>query len=73
MPEEQNRIVADHLSTHLLCPTETAIENLQKEGITEGVVNIGDIMLDAVHRMQSQGIYLSQKDINFALQQVNEI
>ncbi len=47
MPEEQNRIVADHLSSHLLCPTETAIENLKKEGITEGVVNVGDIMLDA--------------------------
>ena len=47
MPEEQNRIVADHLATHLLCPTETAIENLKKEGITKGVVNIGDIMLDA--------------------------
>ncbi len=30
-------------------------------------------MLDTIHRMQSQGIYLSQKVINFALQQVNEI
>lgn len=30
-------------------------------------------MLDAIHRMQAQGIYLSQKVINFALQQVNEI
>ncbi|MCF6335822.1 MAG: UDP-N-acetylglucosamine 2-epimerase (non-hydrolyzing) [Spirochaetales bacterium] len=47
MPEEQNRIVADHLSTHLLCPTETAISNLKKEGLTKGVENIGDIMLDA--------------------------
>ncbi len=47
MPEEQNRIVADHLSTYLLCPTETAIENLKKEGIVKGVKNVGDIMLDA--------------------------
>lgn len=47
MPEEQNRIVADHLSTHLLCPTVTAVENLRTEGITKGVVNVGDIMLDA--------------------------
>jgi UDP-GlcNAc3NAcA epimerase len=47
MPEEQNRIVADHLATYLLCPTETAVSNLGMEGITEGVVNVGDIMLDA--------------------------
>ena len=47
MPEEQNRILTDHLSTWLLCPTVTAIDNLNKEGITKGVYNVGDIMLDA--------------------------
>lgn len=47
MPEEQNRIVADHLSELLLCPTQTAIDNLQKEGITEGVSLTGDVMFDA--------------------------
>ncbi len=46
MPEEQNRIVADHLASYLLCPTDTAIDNLKNEGITKGVVNVGDIMLD---------------------------
>lgn len=35
MPEEQNRVVADHLSTWLLCPTRTAVENLAAEGIPE--------------------------------------
>lgn len=47
MPEEQNRILADNLSTWLFCPTETAVSNLKKEGINEGVICVGDIMLDA--------------------------
>lgn len=47
MPEEQNRIVTDHLSDLLFCPTETSIANLKNEGILEGVYNVGDIMLDA--------------------------
>lgn len=47
MPEEQNRIVADHLSKLLLCPTKTAIKNLEKEGIVKGVFLTGDVMYDA--------------------------
>lgn len=50
MPEEQNRVLTDHLSTLLLCPTRTAVDNLAKEGITEGVCFTGDIMYDAVLR-----------------------
>jgi len=50
MPEEQNRILTDHISTLLFCPTQTAVENLKKEGITEGVCFTGDIMYDAVLR-----------------------
>ncbi len=48
MPEEINRIVSDTISKLLLCPTETAIANLKAEGITEGVVNVGDVMYDSV-------------------------
>ena len=47
MPEEQNRILTDHISAFLFCPTATAVSNLSKEGITEGVHRTGDVMLDA--------------------------
>ena len=48
MPEEINRVVADHLSELLLCPSETAIDNLAREGITLKVHLVGDVMLDAL-------------------------
>ena len=48
MPEEQNRILTDHLATLLFCPTDTAVQNLATEGVTSGVVNTGDVMYDAV-------------------------
>lgn len=47
MPEEINRVVADHVSDLLLCPTDTAVRNLAREGVVDGVVNVGDVMLDA--------------------------
>jgi UDP-GlcNAc3NAcA epimerase len=47
MPEEINRVLADHLSALLLAPTETAVKNLQHEGITGGVHQVGDVMYDA--------------------------
>lgn len=47
MPEEINRVLTDHLSTLLLCPTETAVANLRREGIIDGVHNVGDVMYDA--------------------------
>lgn len=48
MPEEQNRILTDRISKLLLCPTDVAVENLKREGLTEGVYNVGDVMCDAV-------------------------
>ncbi len=46
MPEEINRIVADHLSTLLFSPTMTGIGNLKNEGIVENVFKTGDVMYD---------------------------
>lgn len=55
MPEEQNRIVADHLSRLLLAPSQSAIENLHREGIGvkddlrgRRAVMVGDVMYDAL-------------------------
>lgn len=47
MPEELNRVVTDHLSALLLCPTVSAIENLANEGVTKAVHHVGDVMFDA--------------------------
>jgi UDP-GlcNAc3NAcA epimerase len=47
MPEEINRVVADHVSTMLFCPTVAAVRNLEKEGISQSVHNVGDVMYDA--------------------------
>ncbi|MHC4075437.1 MAG: non-hydrolyzing UDP-N-acetylglucosamine 2-epimerase [Planctomycetota bacterium] len=48
MPEEINRVVADHLSALLFCPTDTAVKNLRTEGLTDGVHQVGDVMYDSV-------------------------
>jgi UDP-GlcNAc3NAcA epimerase len=49
MPEEINRVLTDHISDLLFCPTETAVRNLANEGITKGVHLVGDVMVDALH------------------------
>jgi UDP-N-acetylglucosamine 2-epimerase len=60
MPEEVNRVLADHVSTLLFCPTDTAVDNLRREGIVSrsdaasamidapAVLQVGDVMKDAV-------------------------
>jgi UDP-GlcNAc3NAcA epimerase len=47
MPEEINRVLADHVSALLFCPTPTAVANLAAEGITANVHMVGDVMYDA--------------------------
>jgi len=49
MPEEVNRVVADHLSSLLLCPSQTAVDHLAAEGIRDDVHLVGDVMLDVLN------------------------
>lgn len=60
MPEEVNRIVADHCADLLFCPTETATKNLKSEGIFKGVFLTGDVMYD----MALQCAQLAEKRSN---------
>ncbi len=48
MPEEHNRVLTDHCSDLLLCPTQSAVEQLAREGITSGVHHAGDPMREAL-------------------------
>jgi UDP-N-acetylglucosamine 2-epimerase len=48
MPEEIHRVLTDHVLDILLCPTQTSVENLKNEGITNGVYLVGDVMFDAL-------------------------
>lgn len=52
MPEEINRVLTDHLSTFLFCPTTQAVKNLSKEGIRNEkgkvVKKVGDVMYDSI-------------------------
>jgi UDP-N-acetylglucosamine 2-epimerase len=52
MPEEINRVVTDHLSALLFCPTERSVANLEHEGIREGVHRVGDVMFDVLQRLR---------------------
>jgi UDP-GlcNAc3NAcA epimerase len=52
MPEEINRVVTDHLSDYLFCPTETARNHAHSEGITRGVEVVGDVMYDILLQVQ---------------------
>ena len=67
MPEEINRVMADHLSALLLSPTQTGVDNLRLEGITQGVHHVGDVMYDitqtAVERARGQSTILSREGL----------
>jgi len=62
MPEEQNRILTDNLSSLLFVPTENAIKNLDKENIKSGVIQTGDIMYDMILIAQQSGMLIEKKE-----------
>lgn len=61
MPEETNRVVADHVSDFLFAPTTVAEENLADEGITEGVYVTGNTVVDAC--LAHQDIAREESDV----------
>jgi UDP-GlcNAc3NAcA epimerase len=54
MPEEINRVVADHLATWCFAPTPAGVANLAAEGITSGVIETGDLMQDLAARVAAE-------------------
>ncbi len=48
MPEEINRVLTDHISDRLFCPTQAAVDHLAREGIGRGVHLVGDVMVDVL-------------------------
>lgn len=48
MPEEVNRVIADHLAAFLFCPSPRAVKNLSCEGLVKGVHLVGDVMYDSL-------------------------
>jgi UDP-N-acetylglucosamine 2-epimerase (non-hydrolysing)/UDP-GlcNAc3NAcA epimerase len=52
MPEEVNRVVTDHLAALLLCPSQTAVENLRRESVAGRVELAGDVMVDVAQLLQ---------------------
>jgi UDP-GlcNAc3NAcA epimerase len=61
MPEEHNRVLTDHAADLLFCPTQTAVDNLAAEGITEGVHLVGDVMFDAL--LYNAGLAAQRSDV----------
>lgn len=67
MPEEINRVLTDHVSDLLFCPTVSSLNNLRKEGVVNGVHHVGDVMFDvALHykeAKQAAGDILAKLDL----------
>jgi UDP-GlcNAc3NAcA epimerase len=56
MPEELNRVLTDHLSDLLLCPSPTAVANLEREHVAGRVELVGDVMVDVALLFQPRAL-----------------
>jgi UDP-N-acetylglucosamine 2-epimerase len=56
MPEELNRVLTDHLSDLLLCPSQTAVTNLEREHVAGRVALVGDVMVDVALLFQPRAM-----------------
>ena len=65
MPEEVNRVLTDHVSSHLFCSSELGAMNLKKEGISDGVKICGDLMKDALFALKDR--LINPRDYPFQL------
>lgn len=54
MPEEINRIIVDHISDCLFAPTQTAVNNLAREGLNKNVFRVGDVRVDVLADVSEQ-------------------
>jgi UDP-N-acetylglucosamine 2-epimerase (non-hydrolysing) len=68
MPEEVNRVLTDHASQLLFAPSETAVGNLQNEGITDGVHLTGDVIYDSILWAREQAVEVSNIHTELNLQ-----
>ena len=67
MPEELNRVLVDHLSTLLLCPTPTAAKNLEAERVAGRVEQVGDVMVDVATAVRPRAAANTQALERFAV------
>jgi UDP-N-acetylglucosamine 2-epimerase (non-hydrolysing) len=64
MPEEINRVLTDHVSTFLFCPSKLSVKNLENEGIKKGIYFVGDIMYDLYLEMEDKFKYEEYNKLN---------
>ena len=65
MPEEVNRVVTDRLSKLLFVSSKNAVENLRKEGLKEGVYNVGDLMKDQLKFAFQKGYIHTTSNLDY--------